>query len=158
MITYFGTIENGLLKIKGRKQFDFELKQFEGKEVEISISKKKRKRSGQQNKTYWLWCGILAAELALTKEQMHDLVKCKFLTYKVYFINNIKVEKQGDVYIDINSGEVVQGEVKEVELMKSTTELTTTEFMEFMDSFQFWAKDFFNVTLPNPNEQIGIFE
>jgi len=50
METYYGKVTNGVLKITNRKQFDFELKQFEGKEISIEIKKKKRSRSNQQNK------------------------------------------------------------------------------------------------------------
>jgi hypothetical protein len=156
-IEAFGVVKNGQLQIKGRKQFDFQLQQFESKDVEIIVKRKKKKRNNNQNSLYWLWIAILAAEIGLTKEQLHDLVKYKFLLKKVHLVNGCICELQGDFYVDIKSGELIEGTVKEIELIRSTTELSVSEFAEFMTDFKQWAMDFFNVHLPDPNEQTEIF-
>ena len=43
-----------------------------------------------------------------------------------------------------------------IERIKSTTELTTTEFMELIMEVQKFAIEYFNTEIPNPNEEIKL--
>ncbi len=43
-----------------------------------------------------------------------------------------------------------------LEYTKSTTELSTVEFIEYMDQVQQWASEEFDVYLPDPGEQIEL--
>lgn len=143
-LNYFGKVENGNLKIKGRKQFDFELQQFEGKEVEIIVKRKKKSRSNPQN-AYLHGCLIPSFRQALnevgyneikTNEQCKDLLKALFLQYDL---------------INESTGEVIK-------TFKNTSELSTIEFMEFVDKAIDYAKQNLNYTIFPPNEQASIFE
>jgi hypothetical protein len=156
-IEYFGNIENGVLKIKGRKAFDNDIKVFEGKDVCITISKKKRKRSTPSNALYWMYVTIIAAEIGVTKEEMHDLIKAKFLIKKVYICNNAFCELQGDFYVDVKTGELIEGEVKEIETIQSTATLSQSDFSNLVDDVKVWALELFNIKLPNPGESNELF-
>jgi hypothetical protein len=59
-LDYYGTVVSGVLKIRNRKGFDMELRELEGKEVEVVVKKYSAKRSSQQNKYYWVCIGLLA--------------------------------------------------------------------------------------------------
>ena len=152
MQTYFGKVENGLLKIFGRKQFDQELKEFEGKNVEIIVKKKKSKRTNAQNAYYYVLVGYLAEEIGLPKEEVHQLIGLKFRLKKKHFINNELVELQGDFWVNVKTAELVEGTVKTIEYIESTTKLSTSEFAEMIDEMKVWSEEFFGIRLPNAGQ------
>jgi hypothetical protein len=101
-------------------------------------------RSLNQNHYYWLimtdyvqpalydagWSDIK------NKDAAHEFVKSLFL--KTKFTNE-------------NSGEVV-------ERIKSTAELTKTEFNEYLEDIWRWAAEYLSITIPAPNEQFALYE
>ena len=89
VITYFGCVDDGKLKIRNRKEFDLNLLAFEGKDVEITVKRKRNKRSLMQN-NYYHGCVVPAVRFALNEAgfkmsvlQVHELLKFKFLKYEV---------------------------------------------------------------------------
>lgn len=52
--------------------------------------------------------------------------------------------------INEETGEIIR-------VPKSTTELTTTGFMEYYQKLKQLALDYFNTALPEPNKQLEIF-
>ena len=82
-------------------------------------------RSGEQNRTYW---GNIVTPLAsylegYSTDEVHELLKYKFLS-QFRFVKSPK-----------------NGTVEEVRLIKSTTKLTTKEFMTFMEACIRWASE-----------------
>jgi hypothetical protein len=71
----------------------------------------------------------------MTNESVHDMLKLRFLK------ESILVNEQTAEYI---------------ERIKSTTELTTTEFAEYLLDIQKFAIEYFNTEIPNPNENITL--
>lgn len=130
-IEFYGRVKNGAVLISKRKDFDEDVKRFEGKEIEIIIQKKRYVRSIQQNRLWWLYIDILHKELGYSKEDMHEICKMKFL----------KREK-----VIESTGEVM-------EYLESTTRLSRTQFVETIDSLVQWAAEM-NIILPLPNEQM----
>ena len=121
----FGTIKNGKLILNNERRFNDNLNIFEGEEIEIRIKVRTNNRSNEQNSLYWKWINIMSEETGFTKEEMHELVKYKFL--KRTSINNNGVE-----------------EVK----LKSTTSLTVKEFTKLMDDVLYWSNNTLNINLP----------
>jgi hypothetical protein len=114
---------------------------FEGKQVVIKIEKFKKKRSTQQNRFYY---GVIIpivqnclkeAGHIMTSESTHDLIKLKFLK-ETLFVNE-------------NTGEVI-------ERIKSTTELSTSQFMDLLAEINNFTFEYFGVTLPNPNDDLTL--
>ena len=100
--------------------------------IELTIDKVKSTRSNQQNKYYWSGVvSILSTELGYSKDEIHDLLKYKFLKRTVII---------GD---------------SEETIMKSTTELTKSEFMDFIADIQLWAAEL-NINIPDPGTQIDL--
>lgn len=130
-ITYYSNVKDGKLQSNVSKSIALELKQFEGKRVEINIQKLKSSRSTQQNRLWWMYVGIIAKEIGYTKDELHEILKFKFL----------KKEK-----VDEKTGEVF-------EYVGSTAKLSKTEFAELVDGLIQWASDTFGIALPMPNEQ-----
>lgn len=114
---------------------------FEGKQVVIKIEKFKKKRSTQQNRFYY---GIVIpivqnclkeAGHIMTNESTHDLIKLKFLK-ETLFVNE-------------TTGEVI-------ERIKSTTELSTSQFMDLLAEINNFTFEYFGVSLPSPNDDLTL--
>lgn len=114
---------------------------YEGKELLITFEKPKKQRSNGQNRFYY---GVVLpivksclknAGHVLSIEQTHDLIKLKFLK-ETLFINE-------------STGEVV-------ERIKSTTELSTSQFMEFLFEINQFTMEYFNTPIPEPNENLTL--
>lgn len=136
-------IRNGEIINKSavRKAFD-SLKSKDG--VWFADFEDKRKRSLPQNSYYWMILteyiqpGLYEAgwREIKTKEDAHDFVRGLFLKSKS--VNEI-------------SGETV-------ERIKSTTELTTSQFSEYLDEIAQWAAEYLSIQIPSPNQQLEVFE
>ena len=122
----FGIVKEGKLKLNNSRQFQDSLREFEGKDVELRIKERSANRSKEQNSFYWTWIDILSKEIGYTKEEMHTLIKYKFL-----------------------KGNVVDENGVEQEIIKSTTTLTTKEFSLMMNDLLFWSNNTLNINLPN---------
>lgn len=139
-LTYYGNVTDGALKIIRRKEFDHAVRQFEGKQIEITIQVKRRKRSIFQNNYYWgvivpmVQVGLNDAGYKLGKEQTHDFIKSQFA------IKEIVNEQTGEI----------------LKLIGSTAEMTTTEMNEYFSEVVQWAAEYLNVQIPEPGEQIEI--
>ncbi|HMU69193.1 MAG TPA: hypothetical protein PKC38_04260 [Chitinophagales bacterium] len=136
-LTYFAKVdENGVIQGLARKKFAREVKDmFSGKSIEITVRRKKKHRSVQQNRYYWLVVTMLSDYTGFTKDEMHAILRSKFL--RAEKVN----EDTGVVY----------------EYVKSTTELTTVEYEEYLDDVRRFAAQEFNMNVPMPNEQIEVF-
>jgi hypothetical protein len=131
---------NGNLK-RNRNLILDALNSFEGQEITITLQKAKKRRSNPQNSFYH---GVVIpimqqclkdAGYLMTNESVHDMLKLRFLK------ESILVNEQTAEYI---------------ERIKSTTELTTTEFAEYLLDIQKFAIEYFNTEIPNPNENITL--
>lgn len=129
-----GYILNGKPKFRNLERFSKEILESGWSEFEIIVCKKSKHRSTQQNRWWWACISILANELGYTKEQMHEICKYKFLK------RELVDEKTGEVF----------------EYLKSTTELTTTEFSTLIESLIQWSSETFKCVLPIPNEQLEL--
>jgi len=132
-------VENGILK-RNRNLLIDAIKSFEGQNVIVTIEKSKKKRSNPQNS---FWHGVVVVIIqnclkdaghVMTKEQTHELLKLRFLKETILANDN---------------GEYI-------ERIKSTTELSTSEFMELIMEVQKFAIEYFNTEIPNPNEEIKL--
>ncbi len=136
---FIGGVENGVLKLSNRKDFDQALKGFEGKRIEGFIWRQRKRRSNGQNAALWgLAYPILlqgfrdAGHEGVTKEILHEWVKDKFLDPELF--------------------DVVSPVTGEIETMrKTTTKLTTTQAMALFDSVQKWGFEFLGVNIPDPD-------
>lgn len=133
--TFLGKTSEGKLKIIHRGLFDSAIQSLGEAEVIITIEKKRRKRSNPQNSYYrgvvlpLVLRGLRDAgfENYRSEEQAHDLLKYRFL----------KVNE-------------VNGNGETFERIKSTTELTTSEMMDYIAEIQQFASEYLGVFIPDP--------
>jgi len=137
ILTYTGTVTPDGLHLHNRKRFDKEVQEFAGKEVVVRIEKKRSKRSENQNRYYWgavipiVTEGLKGVGYRVTEADTHTYLKSRFL------IVTLVSELTGEI----------------LPTTGSTAQLTTTEFMEYIQEIQQWAAEFLNVYIPDPNEQ-----
>ena len=131
---------NGNLK-RNRNLILEALNGFEGQEITITLQKAKKRRSNPQNSFYHAVCVPIMqqclkdAGYLMTLEQTHEMLKLRFLK------ESILVNEQTAEYI---------------ERIKSTTELSTIEFMEYILDIQKFAIEYFNTEIPDPNQNITL--
>lgn len=115
------------------------VKSFEGKEIVLTFSKLNKKRSQKQNSYYWgvvipiMKNTMLEIGNPMDEDDIHLMLRVKFLK-EIISIN----EETGEV----------------CERVKSSAELSTVQYMNFMSEIRFWALDFFGVDIPEPNEEL----
>jgi hypothetical protein len=133
-LTYYSNVKDGKLQKNVRVQIANELKEFEGKRIEIKIQKLKSIRSHQQNRLWWLYMTMLSVDTGYTKDEMHEICKFKFLK------RSKVVEKTGEI----------------LEYLESTTKLNKSEFADMVSELIRWSAETLDIVLPLPNEQIDI--
>ncbi len=129
-LTKFATVQNGAVTVSG-------LNEWEGKRLEINLSKMYGTRSLNQNKYYWAVIiqyalkGLVdAGNEQLTPDVVHEFFKQRFL--------------EGRNIIIPRTGEMVR--------VRSTTMLSKTEMMLYVDSIIKFCAEFLNTVIPLPND------
>ena len=139
-VTVISSVENGTLR-RNRNTLLRAIQSFEGKTVEISIKRATKKRSNNQNAYYW---GVVIPIIQDALLSTWGEVRNKEFTHE---------------FLKANCGykEVVNEETGEIiRVPKSTTDNTTTEQEIYHDACRQLAQEFFNVTIPLPNEELTL--
>lgn len=103
----------------------------DGTPIEVIIRKPRKERSTDQNKYYWgVVIDIISDMTGFSPQEAHDCMRMKFLT------------------------SMVEVENASLPRAKSTTELTTVEFMDYVAQIQQFAAEFLGVYIPDPNEEM----
>jgi hypothetical protein len=131
--------EKGNIKLS---RFDLEnLKRFAGLTISLLVKKYSKKRSLAQNSYYWavLVPMIKDASGYETKDATHAALKAQFLKEKRFLVND-------------------DGLVIEIDVPRSTTTLTVAEFVEFVNSVEMLAVDFFGLRLPYAEDKYTLYK
>lgn len=134
----YGTIKSGRLHISYRDRFEQSLSLWPDCRVKVIVEKIYNKRSLDANAYYW---SVIINEFCvgflemtgekITKEEAHDFLKNKFN------------------YVELTNPST--GEVEH--LGKTTTQLTTVQFMEYQNECIRFIAEWFGRTCPEPGEQ-----
>lgn len=120
----FGRIKEGQVQIQ--RFYKKEIEKLEGKSVEIKPLA--NSRSSQQNRYMWgVVYKIIGDDLGMIPEEVHEIYKKKYLSY----------EKE------------VKG--KRYTFIKSTTDLNTLEFGEYLDKVILHATSELGIIIPEPD-------
>lgn len=138
-LRYVATVTDGKPIIHGRKQFDNDLKSFDGERILIKVSKYRKDKSTSQRGYYR---GIIVPEILeglvdmgwkrfqLSLEIVHDMLREKFLT----------------VEIPNEDGEALK-------ITRSTEDLNMGEYAEYITECIEWALTFLNISITEPLKQ-----
>lgn len=134
-LDYYSNVDNnGLLQKNVSAQFLNDLNHFKNKKVHITIDLLKSKRSEQQNKYWWAVVTILSKEIGYTKNELHEILKFKFL----------------------KRSKIVESTGEALEYIESTTKLNKSDFADMTSELIRWSAETFNVILPIPGEQTDL--
>ena len=126
---HIAKIINGKIVYTYPSKVERQIKKLNNTSVIVEIKKNTVKRSGALNQYYWkVVVGILTDELGYTKEEMHEVLKSKFL---------YKKELIGDEWIRVAI---------------STTKLTNKEFIDYIGKIKMFASQELSIYIPDPNE------
>lgn len=101
----------------------------------VDIKRDRKGRSNPQNRYYrGVVVKMISEETGYTPEEVHEILKTKFLSYEKV------IEKTGEVFT----------------ISRSTTELNTQEFEEFLEMCRMFAAQDIEIVIPLPNECIEI--
>lgn len=133
-------VVNGVVT-RNRKILKETIGQFNDKEITITIEKKKKKRSTLQNSFYWgVVIQIFQAAIYEQWGEKHSINEVhEFLKQNLHFSEKVNE----------STGEIIR-------LAKSTTTDSTTDFMGYLEEISKFGKEWFNVDVPEPNQQLEI--
>lgn len=139
-VTFPTKVINGTIS-SNRKPIKEAIASFDGKEIILTISKKSKRRSNDQNAYLW---GVVYPIIKnglkeqgynqITTEQVHELLKGQFCKEEI---------------VNENTGEIKT-------ITGHTRELTTSQFMEYLEDIKQFASEELGCYIPDPNEQSEI--
>lgn len=116
---------------------------FEGKEICLTIERKRKTRSNPQNAFYW------STVIPIIQQGLKDV------TGEVRDANSIHYQillplcaPTRDI-INEETGQVISEKI-------TSSELTTTEFSEYIMEIQKWSAEFLGVEVPDPNSEMKL--
>lgn len=133
-------IKDGQLLLRNRKQLDALALASGYAEFDVIIENKKRKRSLDLNRYYW---GVVVAMVKDAFIELGHDIDSK-LTHEF-----LKQRCNYKEFIDFKTGEVIK-------LPQSTTDITNTQFMEYVERIKQFASETLDVYIPDPNEQMTL--
>lgn len=125
LIIYGKAVEGKPKIYDSYKIHDYVSKLPEGTQFELIIRPVLDSRSLKLNRTYWMYLTMVGDELGYSKNEMHDYFKMKFLCE----------------HIEIN-GEITLS-------CKSTSDLSTKKFCEYLESIFFFCSSELGIVLPD---------
>jgi len=134
------TISGGKLVLPHRSQLISDIAKFKDGDYVLTIEKKSKKRSLDQNAYYWgvvvpiVKQGLNDVGYRMTTETTHDYLKTNF--------NIIEIANE------------INGEI--ISFIGSTTEMTTSQMMDYFAKITQWSAEYLGVQIPEPNEQLKI--
>jgi hypothetical protein len=133
------SIVNGLFK-RNRNLVLNAIKSFNDKDVVISFYKPKKNRSNNQNRYYW---GLV---LPLIQNGLLEA------TGELRSVDNIHYKILLPLFAPTN--EIVNKDTGECITERLTSsDLTTTQFCEYILEIQKWGAEFLGIDIPSPNEE-----
>lgn len=125
----FGYVKQNKFIPYNPEQFKKIFEHYNDKKVEISVRGESKTRTIPQNAYLWgVVYKYISEEIGYEPEQVHELMKFKFLKIEI----------------------LVKGNPETV--IRSTTDLSTEEFNQYIERIVRWAAEFLSVSIPEPNE------
>jgi hypothetical protein len=133
---------NGNLK-RNRNLILNALESFEGQEVILTIQKARKSRSNPQNSFYW---GVV---LQLVQQGLKDATGEFRSVENIHYNILLKMFAPENEIVNIETGECITEKI-------TSSEMTTTQFAEYIMEIQKWSAEFLGINIPNPNEEITL--
>lgn len=96
----------------------------------VEVKKWKKDRSKAQNRLYWMWMTIISDHTGYIKEELHTTFRDKYLGYEIK--------------------KTVRN--KEIKYLRSTTDLDTKEFTDYLNVIELFTNTEIEINLPHPED------
>lgn len=133
------SIVNGVFK-RNRNLVLQAIQSFNGKDVVITFSKPKKSRSNNQNAFYW---GVV---LPLVQKGLLDATGELRSNDNIHYKILLPLFAPTNEIVNTDTGECI------IERLTSS-EMTTTQFCEYIMEVQKWGAEFLGIDIPSPNEE-----
>ena len=127
---FFGSVsENGALILGDPTRFKAYLLTLKGKEVQLSIKRYELTRSNEANRYYWgVVIALVSEAMGIIPDEAHDYCKSLFL-------------KEG---VEVNG--------KRFEIIRSTANLPSSQFWQYIEKIKNWAGAELEIAIPEPHQ------
>ena len=126
LLKHKAKIYNNVVYLKDKERFNRDIEKLNGQEIYITIRKQSKNRSIRQNDYFHgVICKMIADEIGDNTEAVKEALKIKFLSFAL---------KNG------------------MQTIRSTSELSTSEFESFCSNCRQFASQFLGIFIPLPNE------
>lgn len=120
---FFATVKDGKVLFSNKNLWELWLSKLDGQDVDVIVRKHKKDRTQRQNRYYWnTVVAIPAKHFGYTPEEIHESFKWLFL----------RKNEEGKPLT-----------------VRSTIELSTIEFMEYVEQCKQWCADQ-SLFIPDP--------
>jgi hypothetical protein len=141
-ISIISNVNNGTLK-RNRNLIKSAIASFEGKDIEITIQRKRKVRSNPQNAYYWgVVLPLVQSGLIDATGETRDL---NSIHYQI-LLPLLSINRE---IVNTDTGQVINEKI-------TSSEMTTTEFSEYILSIQKWSSEFLGINIPYPNEELTL--
>ncbi len=138
-LVHTGRVRGGRFVPDNRGLLASHIKSFEGMDVQFTISKRRKRRSGDQNAYYW---GVV---VNMVRDGMQEVWGEHVSLEESHHI--LKFQCNYEERVNEATGEIIK-------IPKTTTELSTAEFEEYLERCRRFAQEWLQVIIPLPNEQV----
>jgi hypothetical protein len=131
------TTEAGIFHIQNKPRLQEWAKMNPGKQLMVRVDKRGARRSNQQSRYYW---GVVIAEVRLGFINLgHELTAAETHFYLKERFNPVTIENKAGISIEVPG---------------STTQMTKTQFSEYIEKIARFSAEFLGVTIPAANESL----
>jgi hypothetical protein len=135
-------IENGKV-VRNKQMILNAFNEFEGSEVLIIISKAKKHRSNNQNAFYW---GLV---IPIVQQGLKDATGEYRSAEMIHYNILLKMFAPENEIVNTETGECITEKI-------TSSQMTTTQFCEYVMEIQKWGAEFLGIDIPNPNENLTL--
>ncbi len=122
---FHGHVTQGVLYLDDLPAYEKQIASLDGKPVELVLRRHREQRSSEQNRYYWgVVVALIAEHCGYEPEEAHEALKIKFLR---------------------------SHEATALPSVRSTADLNTAEFAEFVDQCRRFAAAYLNLNIPDPS-------
>lgn len=105
--------------------------------MQVEVKPYKAHRSQAQNRLMWMWYGVIAKDLGMTPEELHEVMKARVLGF-----------------VEVDIPRALKGDkpmASRIAIPRSTTSLNSGEMTNYLEAIDALAREL-GIILPHPDD------